>query len=141
MAPSRRRQYYATMQWNHVDTGVCETNISFMRALVMQSSGKDCPPAPDLVIWEPIFQRVFFPEGLFSQTPVCDAVQIKGRVMQRTSLPLAVYKHGRVTRMTWAATDRSPSAITLNTYTENGETGGMWPEPILIFEGAKFPRA
>ena len=37
----------------------------------MQSSGKNCSLAPDLVLWEPFFQRVFFSEGVFFlQTPV-----------------------------------------------------------------------
>ena len=41
------------------------------RAAAMQASGKDRPPALDLVLCEPIFQRVLFSRGMsFSQTPV-----------------------------------------------------------------------
>ena len=52
-------------------TGVCETNIPFARALALQSSSRNCSPAPDLVLWKLIFQCLLFSGGIiFSQTPV-----------------------------------------------------------------------
>ena len=38
---------------------------AFTWALVMQSSSGNCSPAPDLVLREPVFQRVFFSGGVF----------------------------------------------------------------------------
>ena len=50
---------------NSFDTGVREQHIPVGRALALQSSSRNCYPAPDLVLWKLFFPRVFFSGGLF----------------------------------------------------------------------------
>ena len=51
--------------------GICEQTYHFLQAFALQSSGRNCYPAPDLVLWWLIFPGVFFTWGVFfSQTPV-----------------------------------------------------------------------
>ena len=51
-------------------TGVCEKNTPFRRALALQSFGRNCYGAPDLVLRKPIFLIALFSGGVFfSQTP------------------------------------------------------------------------
>ena len=51
-------------------------NIPFVRAWAMQSSGRNCSPAPDSVLWKHIFQRVFFSGWFPSRTPVRTYIHI-----------------------------------------------------------------
>ena len=46
-------------------TGVCEQTTPFARAFALQSSSRDCSPAPDLVLSELIVQPVFLSGGVF----------------------------------------------------------------------------
>ena len=60
---------YSITQGNHA--GLCEKGTPFTRAFPMQSSGRNCSPAPDLVLQKLILPRVFSSGGMFfSQTPV-----------------------------------------------------------------------
>ena len=52
--------------WHLIDTGVCEISTPFVRACAQQSSGRNCSPAPDLMLCKLIFPRVSFPKGVFS---------------------------------------------------------------------------
>ena len=48
-------------------------NIPLVRALALQSSSRNCNPAPDLVFWKLISPPVLSSRGVcFSQTPVSD---------------------------------------------------------------------
>ena len=44
-------------------------NTPYVGALAIRFSGRDCSPVPNLLLWKLIFQRVFFFECLFLQTP------------------------------------------------------------------------
>ena len=44
---------------------VAVKNIPFAQALALQSSGRNCNPAPDLVLWKLIFPSVIFSGGMF----------------------------------------------------------------------------
>ena len=53
------------------DTGVCEQISPFTRAFALQASGRNCSPAPDLVLFRLTFPRFLLSGGVFfSQTPV-----------------------------------------------------------------------
>ena len=55
----------------HIYIGVCEQTHVFVPALALQSRSRNLSPAPDLVLFKPTFQCVFFSGGVFfSQTPV-----------------------------------------------------------------------
>ena len=57
-------------------TSVFEQRI-FTRALAMQSSGGNCSPTPDVMLWKLVSPRSPSPEELFSQTPAAARVQVK----------------------------------------------------------------
>ena len=48
-----------------VHTGVCEYNTPFVQALALQSSSRNCNPAPVLVFWKQISPPVFLSRGRF----------------------------------------------------------------------------
>ena len=79
----------ATSTKQHVRTVVVVTvrwsyrclwnNTPFRRAFSLQLSGRNCSPAPDLMLWKPVFPRVFLSGGVcFSQTPVWMLAQRTG---------------------------------------------------------------
>ena len=47
------------------DTGICEKNTPFRRALALQSSVGNCSPAPDLALTRLVFLSMFFSRGVF----------------------------------------------------------------------------
>ena len=63
---------------------VSERNTPFAQVLALQSHSINRNPAPDLVLWKPMFQCVFFSGGVnFSQTPLwhpADASLCPGRL-------------------------------------------------------------
>ena len=46
-------------------TGVCEKQTPFTRAFVLQHSGRNCSPAPDVVFFKQNFPRVFSGRSFF----------------------------------------------------------------------------
>ena len=59
---------YAFVFWHYI----LRFRIVVTRASAMQHSSRNSPPAPDLVLFRLIVQRVFFSGGvLFAQAPVC----------------------------------------------------------------------
>ena len=48
-----------------VPTSTCEKDTPFAQAFALQSSSKNCSPAPDLVLWKLILQCVFSRRSVF----------------------------------------------------------------------------
>ena len=59
----------------HLHTGVCEKNTPCRRAFALQLSGRNCSPAPGLVLCKPVFPRVFLSGGVFffTDTDISDS--------------------------------------------------------------------
>ena len=54
-------------QVESLEASVCEQNTTIVRAFAVQSRGRNCYPAPDLVLGEPVFPQVFFSGGSRAQ--------------------------------------------------------------------------
>ena len=74
------------------NTGVCEIIMFFTWALAMRPSSRNSNPAPDLVLWRPIFQCVLFSGGVFFHRHLYECVcMLRGLV----ATPAFFYNYGR----------------------------------------------
>ena len=75
------------------DTGVCEKDTPFVRAVALQCSSRNCSPLPDLVYLKLMFTRVLLSRGGFvSQTPVFITVPLPEKFIQTSCCPHLFYK-------------------------------------------------